>query len=80
MIISDSSSDNLTTQSRTFTPQPPGPVPPGKVWSPEHGHWHEAAPTQQQSGPPFPQPPGPVPDGKVWSPEHGHWHNVAVPN
>jgi len=21
-------------------PQPPGPVPPGKVWSPEHGHWH----------------------------------------
>jgi hypothetical protein len=23
-------------------PQPPGPVPPGKVWSPEHGHWHDA--------------------------------------
>src|SRR5688572_6954950 len=21
--------------------QPPGPAPPGKVWSPEHGHWHD---------------------------------------
>jgi SEC-C motif len=25
-------------------PQPPGEVPPGKVWSTEHGHWHDAAP------------------------------------
>ncbi len=24
------------------TPQPPGPVPDGKVWSPEHGHYHDA--------------------------------------
>ena len=24
--------------------QPPGPAPAGKVWSPEHGHWHDAAP------------------------------------
>ena len=23
-------------------PQPPGQVPPGKVWSVEHGHWHDA--------------------------------------
>jgi hypothetical protein len=23
-------------------PQPPGEVPPGKVWSVEHGHWHDA--------------------------------------
>jgi len=21
--------------------EPPGPAPPGKVWSPEHGHWHD---------------------------------------
>lgn len=27
-------------------PQPDGPVPPGKVWSPEHGHWHDQ-PKQQ---------------------------------
>ena len=20
---------------------PPGEAPPGKVWSPEHGHWHD---------------------------------------
>jgi hypothetical protein len=23
-------------------PQPPGEVPPGKIWSAEHGHWHDA--------------------------------------
>jgi hypothetical protein len=28
----------------TPRPQPPGPTPPGKVWSPEHGHWHDANP------------------------------------
>lgn len=32
------------------TPQPDGPVPAGKVWSTEHGHWHDAPP---------PAPPGP---------------------
>ena len=21
---------------------PPGPAPEGKVWSQEHGHWHDA--------------------------------------
>jgi hypothetical protein len=29
----------------SYTPQPPGPVPEGKVWSPEHGHWHDLTPT-----------------------------------
>ena len=71
-------------------PQPPGEAPPGKVWSPEHGHWHDAPeattapatppadtpPATQQAGG-IPQPEGPVPAGKVWSPEHGHWHDVA---
>jgi SEC-C motif len=74
----------------TPRPQPPGPVPPGKVWSPEHGHWHDAAPggsagaapttipVQQQPAnrAPVPQPPGTPPPGKVWSPEHGHWHDA----
>jgi hypothetical protein len=27
-------------------PQPPGPVPEGKVWSTEHGHWHDAPKAQ----------------------------------
>ena len=26
-------------RARSTTP-PPGETPPGKVWSPEHGHWH----------------------------------------
>lgn len=47
-------------------PQPPGPVPAGKVWSEEHGHWHDAKPAD-----------GPAPPGKVWSEEHGHWHDAA---
>lgn len=66
----------------TPQPQPPGAVPPGKVWSAEHGHWHDAAPGNQPTKDNpitvnrrnVPQPPGPVPAGKVWSPEHGHWH------
>jgi hypothetical protein len=29
-------------QQFTPAPQPPGEAPPGKVWSPEHGHWHDA--------------------------------------
>ena len=61
-------------------PQPAGPVPPGKVWSAEHGHWHDASPQPTKENPitmnvrNVPQPPGPVPEGKVWSTEHGHWH------
>lgn len=30
-----------TQSAGANTPQP-GPAPPGKVWSPEHGHWHDA--------------------------------------
>ena len=73
--------------------QPSGPAPEGKIWSPEHGHWHElSAPAAQaiNGGGNFtststelasltPQPPGPVPEGKVWSPEHGHWHDDVPP-
>jgi hypothetical protein len=72
------------------TPQPPGPAPAGKVWSAEHGHWHDAPGSQPLSAaaaqpafaqpsatPAFtPQPPGPAPAGKVWSTEHGHWHDL----
>ena len=71
------------------TPQP-GPAPPGKVWSAEHGHWHDVpgstTPATATTGTtvtssatpsaPVPQPPGPVPAGKIWSPEHGHWHDL----
>ncbi|MBL8862253.1 MAG: hypothetical protein JNK02_09600 [Planctomycetes bacterium] len=26
----------------TYIPQPPGEAPPGRVWSPTCGHWHDA--------------------------------------
>ena len=28
------------TSSKKLNPEP-GKAPPGKVWSPEHGHWHD---------------------------------------
>jgi SEC-C motif len=62
-------------RSGNLTPQPPGPIPEGKVWSPEHGHWHDATAAAAGS---TPQPPGPVPEGKVWSTEHGHWHDAPA--
>lgn len=80
-----------STPKTGYTPQPPGPAPAGKVWSPEHGHWHDIPGTTPTSTPLTttsnvapsvqskqltPQPPGPVPEGKVWSPEHGHWHDA----
>jgi hypothetical protein len=64
--------------------QPPGPAPAGKVWSVEHGHWHDApgtatvdrtVPAELQ---PYMKPPGvpAAPAGAVWSEEHKHWHNA----
>ncbi len=54
-----------------LTPQPDGPVPPGKVWSPEHGHWHDAppAPTPAPPAPPAPEAKPPAPEAKPSAPE-----------
>lgn len=61
-----------------LTPQPPGAAPAGKVWSSEHGHWHnDGALNPNSDGEIYPQPDGLVPPGKVWSPEHGHWHDSS---
>ena len=68
-------------RARSATP-PPGEAPPGKVWSPEHGHWHNISTNSEsmlpgaESNIPQPQPLGEAPPGKVWSPEHGHWHDI----
>lgn len=51
-------------------------APPGRVWSSEHNHWHDAGTGTATPSGPVSQPPGPVPPGKVWSPEHGHWHDL----
>jgi hypothetical protein len=71
----------------------PGPAPAGKVWSAEHGHWHDAPQGAPGTGAPGVAPsaapgapiaqPGPAPEGQVWSAEHGHFHDAAtgqVPN
>lgn len=61
-----------------LVPQPPGPVPEGKVWSPEHGHWHNAPVNfTDSSGVYHPKPSGLTPPGKVWSYDHGHWHDTS---
>ena len=80
------------TATRRLTPQP-APAAPGKVWSAEHGHWHDATGAEpaarrattpsvpvrpSQSKPGSPQP-GPAPEGQVWSTEHGHWHKAETP-
>ena len=55
-----------------FTPQPPGPVPPGKVWSTEHGHWHDApgasAPIPVAMGASGPPSPAPAPESQPFAP------------
>lgn len=65
--------------------QPPGPAPAGKVWSSEHGHWHDASSVQiqpsQQGGltasPSTVQPRlGEPRPGMVWNEEHGHYHDI----
>lgn len=66
----------------TSTPgsAPPGPAPAGKVWSEEHGHWHDApgaTPNNTQTNY-TPPPPGDPPPGKVWSTAHGHWHDAPA--
>ena len=73
-----------------FQSRPSGQAPLGKVWSPEHGHWHDASGAPFDSIPDLQTPaepvvstqftpqPGPAPAGKVWSPEHGHWHDAPA--
>lgn len=57
----------------------PGVAPPGKVWSKEHGHWHEAS-AAPKSNPVqidmsnVPNPNATAGPGMVWSEEHKHWH------
>jgi len=40
----NSQTTNSPAPNGEFTPgpPPPGPAPAGKVWSYEHGHWHNA--------------------------------------
>ena len=55
-------------------------APPGKVWSVEHGHWHDIKDGANISQFNIPNSKGKVDapeatsSGKTWSKEHGHWH------
>ena len=49
-------------QQNTPGPQPPGEAPPGKVWSVEHGHWHDLPVTQVS---PTPVPPAANPAAPI---------------
>ena len=81
-----SGSENQYT-SKPFIPQKTGKnklerhAPPGKVWSSEHGHWHDSNNPHHSfnmdsklNGNAL-QNQVEAPTGKVWSPEHGHWHD-----
>lgn len=81
---------NASATPTAPAPQPPGPAPAGKVWSVEHGHWHEAPAIQveasQTGGLTALATPGRPPAGSaqgqsdqpqvgtVWNEEHGHYH------
>ena len=73
--------------SKPYMPQnvvknkPKGEPPPGKVWSAEHGHWHDAknphdafTTDSEKSGDQVQRQDETSP-GKIWSPDHGHWHD-----
>ncbi|MGK7390721.1 MAG: SEC-C metal-binding domain-containing protein [Candidatus Cyclobacteriaceae bacterium M2_1C_046] len=41
LLIYSKSDSTTTTRTTTTTTAPPGEAPAGKVWSAEHGHWHD---------------------------------------
>jgi len=76
----------LNQGSTSNTSKPSGPAPPGKVWSQEHGHWHDAPVSKSLTPkllgkegvnkitvPPIDK--NKPPEGKVWDEEHGHFHD-----
>lgn len=80
------------TQQASSNPitAPPGPAPKGKIWSPDHGHWHDIDPASDFDLIPPTTIPGQTPvgitgsavsgvaatAGMIWSTEHEHWHDA----
>ena len=77
-------SNTLTNTNNLFSKAKPStPAPPGKVWSEEHGHWHDT-PKNQNLPPNLINVPSRkknteknnlTPESKVWDDNHGHYHN-----
>ena len=71
-ISTNKSPQPFNFQRNKLTKKPEGKVPPGKVWSAEHGHWHDSpisilenkrnSSIEKHN------------DGKVWNADHGHYH------
>ena len=88
-LISNNKENGLGNQysSKPYIPQntennkPDGAAPLGKVWSAEHGHWHDvknphdAFTSDVKKSKDQLQRQGEAPPGKVFSPKHGHWHD-----
>ena len=82
------SSPLLNQQGRGNSTKPSGPAPVGKVWSQEHGHYHDDPGNTNLNSPRLntspsqlagkPKPEGNPPPGKVWNEEHGHWHDAPI--
>ena len=82
-ILQGSLNNQFTTARKS---QPESDPPPGKVWSVEHGHWHDAPssnnldqisrikPTTNNSQNKKYDKNNPPP-GKVWNEQHGHFHD-----
>ena len=71
----------LYKQQKIGKNKPEGEAPSGKVWSAEHGHWHDAKNPHDALTADMDksmnqlQRQGEAPPDKVLSPEHGHWHD-----
>ena len=66
------STQPFNLQENKLTKKPEGKAPPGKVWSVEHGHWHDSPTSMPES-----KENSSIEknnDGKVWNADHGHYH------
>ena len=71
-ISANKSPQPFNFQGNKLTKQPEGKAPPGKVWSPEHGHWHDSPTSilENKRNSSIEK----HNDGKVWNADHGHYH------
>ena len=71
-ISANKSPQPFNFQGNKLTKQPEGKAPPGKVWSDEHGHWHDSPTSilENKRNSSIEK----HNDGKVWNADHGHYH------
>ena len=70
--VANKSPQPFNLQEDKLIKKPEGKAPPGKVWSAEHGHWHDSPTSMPES-----KENSSIEknnDGKVWNADHGHYH------